>query len=115
MTASRQGRERTFYLYWRGFRGGEGGIFSSENYGNSRVLGPGAAPPGPICSHSGEERISGRKEFGKKKSQVFSLFLSLFVFPSFDSDPGPLARPVPPAGQEFLAGGNIPGGGKRDG
>jgi hypothetical protein len=56
----------------------------------------------------------GRKEFGKKKCQVFSLFLSLFVFPSFDSDPGPLARPVPPAGQEFLAGGNIPGGGKRD-
>lgn len=56
----------------------EGGIFSSENYGNSRVLGPGAAPPGPICSHSGEERISGRKE-GVREEKIPSVFPLSFL------------------------------------
>jgi hypothetical protein len=111
MTASRQGRERTFYLYRRGFRGGEGGIFSSENYGKSRVLGPGAAPPGPICSHSGEERISGRKGFGKKKCpSVFPLSF-LVCFPLLRLRPWTPRAPCAcrPQGRNFWRGGIFPG------
>ena len=50
----------------RGVSGGPGlegeGIFPSENYGKTRVLGPGAAPPAPVCTQSGEERISGKRK-----------------------------------------------------
>ena len=59
-----EGADVVFIL--RGVSGGPGlegeGIFPSENYGKTRVLGPGAAPPAPVCTQSGEERISGKRK-----------------------------------------------------
>ena len=101
------------YLFCGGFGGGPGlegdGIFPSENHGKTRVLGPGAAPPAPVCTQSGEERISGkRKNF---RLSVFPSFLPS-LSPSFDSDPGPLALFCRPQGPNFFAGENILAGPK---
>lgn len=99
------------YLYWRGFQGGFDGIFSSENYGKSRVLGPGAAPPGPICSHSGEERISGRKEgvWEEKIPKCFPSFFPCLFSPPSTPTLDPSRALCRPQGRNFWRGGIFPG------
>ena len=114
MTASRQWRERTLYLYWRGV----GGEYSPPKITVIRgCWARGLRPRAQFAT------IEGRKGFreGRNSSRagefpsVFPLsFLCCFpLSPSFDSDPGPWTpRPLPPAGGKFLAGGIFAGDAK---
>src|ERR1700737_1388489 len=114
MTASRQWRERTSYLFCGGFQGGRdrrGMEYSPPKITVKRASWARGLRPRPQFAPS--QGGKGFRGGGRISAQVFfPLSFLLSLSPSLDSDPGPLALFCRPQGPNFFAGENILAGPK---